>query len=79
MKVVFDKIASSTKNAQVGREALLSPVIEAAEGIVIAARVVGRKSSYNTLEDLHGRMVPLDDGDVIAGVLGSRRALKGYV
>ncbi|MBI5597607.1 MAG: hypothetical protein HY928_16070 [Elusimicrobia bacterium] len=78
MKVVFDKIASTTKNAKVAREALLSPEIPAQEGIVVAVRVIGTKSTYNSVEDLHGRMTPLNDGDILAGVLGSRRALRGY-
>ena len=78
MKVVFDKIASATKNANVARSALLSPVIPAKEGQVIAVRVRGHKSVYNTVEDVHGRMIPLNDGDIVAGVLGHRRALRGY-
>lgn len=78
MKVVFDKIASTTKNAKVSREALLSAEIPAQEGVVVAVRVIGTKSTYNSVEDLHGRMTPLNDGDILAGVLGSRRALRGY-
>lgn len=78
MKVVLDKIASATKNAALPREVLLSPDIPAKEGMVVAARVHGQKTTYNTLEDCHGRMIALNDGDIIAGVLGSRRALRGY-
>ncbi|MEK7656390.1 MAG: hypothetical protein AAB412_01405 [Elusimicrobiota bacterium] len=78
MKVVFDKVASVTRNARVGREALLSPDVRAQEGAVLAVRIRGRKSVYNTVEDLHGRMTALNDGDILAGVLGARRALRGY-
>lgn len=78
MKVLLDKIASSTKNARVAREAFLSPEIPAREGVVLAVKVRGTKAVYNQIEDLHGRMIRLDDGDLIAGVLGSRRALRGY-
>ena len=78
MKVTLDKIASVTRNARVPREVLLSEEITAQEGMVLAARVHGTKTVYNTLEDAHGRMIELNDGDVIAGVLGSRRALRGY-
>jgi hypothetical protein len=77
-RIRLDKIASSTRNARIGREAVVSDTILAREGVVVAARVRGCKAHYNTLEDLHGRMIRLDDGDVIAGVLGSRRALRGY-
>ncbi|MEW6253171.1 MAG: hypothetical protein AB1716_21240, partial [Planctomycetota bacterium] len=48
------------------------------EGYIVAGRVRGEKSVYNQLEDGHGRMVVLHDGDVIAGVLGQRNALHGY-
>ncbi|MBI4371537.1 MAG: hypothetical protein HY552_04490 [Elusimicrobia bacterium] len=78
MKVALDKIASATRNARLPREVLLSEEIAAREGMVLAARVHGTKTVYNTLEDVHGRMIELNDGDVIAGVLGSRRALRGY-
>lgn len=78
MRIVFDKIASSTRNARVSHEATLSPEIRAVEGSVVAVRVHGTKTVYNQVEDPHGRMIRLDDGDILAGVLGSRRALRGY-
>jgi hypothetical protein len=78
MKVTLDKIASATKNAALPREVLLSSEIPPQEGMVVAVRVHGQKTTYNTLEDCHGRMIALNDGDVIAAVLGSRRALRGY-
>ncbi len=78
MKVTLDKIASTTRNAKIPREVLLSDQIEAKEGMVLAVRVHGTKTVYNTLEDVHGRMIGLNDGDVIAAVLGTRRALRGY-
>lgn len=78
MKVLLDKIASTTRNARISREAILSDEVHAEEGIVVAVRVHGTKTVYNTVEDVHGRMLLLNDGDVLAGVLGSRRALRGY-
>ena len=48
------------------------------EGAVIAARIHGEKSTYNQLEDIHGRMVTLHGGDIIVGALGHRNALHGY-
>ena len=47
-------------------------------GTVIAVRVLNAKTTYDTLEDVHGRMVKLYPGDVIAGALGHRDALYGY-
>ncbi len=78
MRIVIDKIASATANVPLRREARISPDIIAREGSIIAGRIRGSKNVYNQLEDVHGRMVPLHDGDAIAGVLGQRNALHGY-
>jgi hypothetical protein len=78
MKVTLDKIASVTRNARIPREVLLADEIVAQEGMVLAVRIHGTKTVYNHLEDVHGRMIGLNDGDIIAAVLGSRRALRGY-
>lgn len=77
-RVRLDKVASSTRNAGLADEVILGDEIVAAEGYVLAVRIISEKSSYNTLEDLSGRMVELRAGDVLAGTLGSRRALRGY-
>lgn len=77
-KVTLDKIASSTRNARITRDAILADEIKAEEGIVVAVRIHGTKNTYNTIEDVNGRMIRLDDGDLVAGVLGTRRALRGY-
>lgn len=78
MRLWIDKIASVTRNVAVRHEVRVVPSVVAAEGYVVAGRVHGEKSVYNQLEDVHGRMVTLHDGDVIAGVLGHRNALHGY-
>ena len=57
---------------------ILGDEILAEEGRILAVRILTDKSSYNTVEDPSGRMVSLRSGDVLAGVLGSRRALRGY-
>ncbi|MCP4592806.1 MAG: hypothetical protein GY842_18890 [bacterium] len=78
MRVWIDKIASATSNVPVRHDGRLTQTLVPREGHIVAARVVGEKSTYNQLEDLHGRMVALHDGDIIAGVLGERSALQGY-
>jgi hypothetical protein len=50
----------------------------AEEGYVLAVRILRDKSTYNTVEDTTGRMLALRAGDVLAGTLGARRALRGY-
>lgn len=77
-RVRLDRIASSTKNARLGTDVIVGDEIVAAEGYVLAVRLLEDKSTYNTVEDLAGRMVSLRAGDVLAGTLGARRALRGY-
>ena len=77
-RIRLDKISSSTRNAHLTAEVILGDEIIAAEGYVLAVRILHDKSSYNTIEDLSGRMVSLRAGDVLAGTLGHRRALRGY-
>jgi hypothetical protein len=78
MRVHLDKIASVTRNLHLGRQVTLSPDIEACPGAVVVGRIRGEKSVYNQLEDIHGRLSVLHDGDVIVGALGHRNALQGY-
>lgn len=77
-RVEIDKIASVTLRLGLEKNAVLGDEIPAVEGTVIAGRVKNAKTTYNTLEDVHGRMVTLYPGDVIAGALGHRDALYGY-
>lgn len=74
----LDKIASVTQRLRLPRNVVLGATIPAVEGAVVAGRVLNAKTSYNHLEDVHGRMVALHPGDVIAGALGHRDALHGY-
>lgn len=78
MKVRLNKIASATRNARLPREVTLSETVVAEEGSVIAVRALDRKAVYNEVEDEHGRMATVNEGDILAGVLGERRALHGY-
>ena len=78
MRVHLDKIASVTRNLHLGRQVTLTSEIEARSGAVVVGRIRGEKSVYNQLEDIHGRLSVLHDGDVIVGALGHRYALQGY-
>ncbi|HEU4648022.1 MAG TPA: hypothetical protein VFS33_03105 [Gemmatimonadales bacterium] len=77
-RVKLDRIASSTRNAHLTPEVIVGDRIIAAEGYVLAVRILVDKATYNTVEDVTGRMVALRAGDVLAGTLGTRRALRGY-
>jgi hypothetical protein len=77
-RVRLDRIASSTKNAALTHDVIVGDDVVSAEGYVLAVRILNDKSTYNTVEDLAGRMVRVHAGDVLAGTLGVRRALRGY-
>ena len=77
-RIRLDRIASSTRNARLAPDVIVGDDLVAREGYVLAVRILEDKSTYNTVEDLSGRMVSLRSGDVLAGTLGSRRALRGY-
>lgn len=74
----LDKIGSVTRNLQLARQVTLTDEVQARHGAVIVGRIHGEKSAYNQLEDVHGRLSVLHDGDVIVGALGHRNALQGY-
>lgn len=74
----LDRIASSTRNARLSPEVTVGDQIIAREGYVLAVRILTDKSKYDTVEDLAGRLVKVHSGDILAGTLGVRRALRGY-
>lgn len=78
MRIHLDKIASSTRNVSLHSHVVLGNEIPARVGTVVAVRVLDEKSVYNQIEDVHGRMMTYHAGDIIAGVLGNRQALRGY-
>ena len=77
--VRVDKIASSTVNLKLDHDLEITASCEARAGNVIIVRTLTDNATYNTLELVTGRMAKINPGDVIAGVLGYRRALKGFV
>lgn len=77
--VRVDKIASSTVNLDLTHDLEITTRCEARAGNVIVVRTLTDNATYNTLELVTGRMAKINPGDIIAGVLGQRRALKGFV
>jgi hypothetical protein len=77
--VRVDKIASSTINLSLDHELAITTTCEASPGNVVVVRALTDNATYNTLELVTGRMAKINPGDIIAGVLGYRRALKGFV
>lgn len=79
MIVRVDKVASSTATLKLPKELEISDRIEVRAGNVIVVKALQEKSVYDTLELDSGRMAHISREDVLAGVLGRRRALKGFV
>jgi len=77
-RVVVDKVASVAQHRNLGTELRLSPDIPCEEGVLIAVRVLNNKSRYNKLELTSGRMATVNQGDIVVGALGHRKALHGY-
>jgi hypothetical protein len=76
--VVVDKISSVAQHSELGHEIRLSDDIPCEEGVLVAVRVLNNKTRYNQLELTSGRMATVNQGDVIVGALGHRKALRGY-
>lgn len=79
MKVLLDKIGSVTLHAHLPREVELSDAVSPRLGDIVVVKALQDKTVYNTLELVSGRMARIGRDDVIAGVLGRRRALRGFV
>ncbi|HUK91814.1 MAG TPA: hypothetical protein VLZ81_15530 [Blastocatellia bacterium] len=81
--VRVDKISSSTINLRLEHELEIAPGLGTSRkpqpGDVVVARTLTDNATYNVLELVSGRLAKLNPGDIIAGVLGYRRALKGFV
>ena len=79
MKVHLDKIASCTVNAHLDREVEVSDDVRPEQGRVLVVKALREKTVYDKVELVTGRMAKISKDDVIAGVLGRRRALRGFV
>jgi hypothetical protein len=77
-RIIADKIASATKNVPLDKDLRITEELQAEEGYIVAGIIHGNKTVYNQLEDPHGRMVTLHDGDLVVGVLGHRNAMHCY-
>ncbi|MDQ3929993.1 MAG: hypothetical protein M3328_12715 [Chloroflexota bacterium] len=79
MQVMLDKIASVTGRLNLEHEVEVAEYVPAERGTVLVVEALEEKSVYGELELRGGRMARIIKGDIIAGVLGERQALKGFV
>jgi hypothetical protein len=78
--VEADKIGSAASPLNLPKT---MAVVEASESVragdVVVVRALTDSATYNQLELPTGRLAKVNPGDVLVGVLGRRRALKGFV
>jgi hypothetical protein len=75
-----DKIGSATSPLGLSRTiAVLPSSASPRAGDVVVVRALTDSATYNLLELPTGRLAKINPGDVLIGVLGRRRALKGFV
>ena len=78
--VEADKLGSATSPLGLARTvAVTNATTTPRAGDVIAVRTLTDSATYNMLELPTGRLAKINPGDVVIGVLGRRRALKGFV
>src|SRR5437660_2670132 len=78
--IKVDKIGSATSPLGLARTLNVVPKNGTPRaGDVVVARVLTDNATYNMLELPTGRLAKVNPGDLIVGVLGRRRALKGFV
>lgn len=75
-----DKIGSATSPLGLAKTvAVTDSVALPGAGDVVAVRALTDSATYNMLELPTGRLAKINPGDILLGVLGRRRALKGFV
>ena len=81
MKVLqADKIGSATSPLNLTKTiAVIDENIEPKRGDVVVVKALSESVTYGNLELPNGRLAKINRNDVLLGVLGRRRALKGFV
>jgi dethiobiotin synthetase len=75
-----DKIGSATAPLGLSKTVAVVPSsLSPRAGDVIVVRALTDSATYNMLELPTGRLAKINPGDLLIGVLGRRRALKGFV
>nr|MBA4183358.1 hypothetical protein [Acidobacteriota bacterium] len=75
-----DKIGSATSPLQLTKTvAVINKNDQPKVGDVVVICALSESVTYGNLELPSGRLAKINKGDVLLGVLGKRRALKGFV
>src|SRR5260221_9391062 len=81
MKMIdVDKIGSVASPIDPSHEVnIVDSISEPRAGDVIVVRALSESVTYGNMELPSGRLAKINKGDILLGVLGRRRALKGFV
>lgn len=80
MVVEADKVGSAASLLNLSKTvAVVGERAQTRAGDVVVVRTLSDSTTYNQLELPSGRLAKINPGDVLVGVLGRRRALKGFV
>lgn len=78
--IKIDKFGSATSPLRLAANLRISAdFYKPAAGDVVAVRALSESMTYGNLELPSGRLAKINRGDILAGVFGKRRALKGFV
>lgn len=78
--IQVDKMGSATSPAGLGKELFAADTGKVPRsGDVVIVKALKESVTYGNLELPNGRLAKINTGDLIAGVLGNRKALKGFV
>ena len=78
--IEVDKIGSAASPLNLSRMiSIVGSRQSVRAGDVVVVRVLTDNATYNMLELPTGRLAKVNPGDIVVGVLGRRRALKGFV
>jgi hypothetical protein len=80
MMINVDKFGSATSRLQLSSQLAFDGDLNVPRsGDVVIVRALSESVTYGNLELPSGRLAKINRGDLIAGVFGRRRALKGFV
>ena len=78
--VEIEKMGSAVSNLMLSRRvAFLDGTQDPRIGDVVVVKALSESATYGNLELPSGRLAKINTGDILLGVLGKRRALKGFV
>jgi hypothetical protein len=78
-KVQVDTFASVTARLGLANPVEITKECVADPGTVVVVRALAENPMYPDLERIDGTFAPVKTGQIIAGALGSRQALRGFV